>query len=412
MNDAITVTQFVEVVNFTLEAVDTVVVEGEVDEFKIIHNKWVTFSLKDEESTVRCFMTLWQYKTQIEDGMLVKATGKPRLRNQGFFSFVVDAVEPSGEGALKRAFDLLQKKLTAEGLFSSERKRALPRFPQHIALITSRDAAAYADFLKVLQGRIGGLTVSFIHTQVQGTDAVRQILLALETANTDLQNLDVIVLVRGGGSLEDLQAFNSEDVVRAVAASRTPTVVGIGHERDVTLAELAADVRASTPSNAAELLVRSRQEILSDISGMRMKMSGALKEQLVQQQHMVSSAMNVLRGRVVQTASQVREYVSSLKGVGQRLRQATHTHREQLVSFVHTATQRLRLTVGQRRDAIKQLQRVVYSFSPEHTLQRGYSITRLADGTVIRSNKGAVKGMELVTTLADGSITSTVKDKS
>ena len=217
------------------------------------------FTLKDKESNVRCFMTVWDLKAEIEDGMMVKVSGRPTLTQKWGFSFNLKSVQPAGEGALRRAFVLLQKKLTAEGVFSIERKRSLPRFPQHIALITSREAAAYSDFIKVLNARVGGLKISFIHTQVQGEKAPQQIIEALEAANTGLTDLDVIVLARGGGSLEDLQAFNDEMVVRAVAASRTPTIVGVGHERDVTLAELAADVRASTPSNAAELLVQSRE---------------------------------------------------------------------------------------------------------------------------------------------------------
>lgn len=218
MTTPLTVSQFVQTVNDGLESLGALTVEGEVDEFRIIHQKWVTFRIKDENASVGCFMTVWQYKTQIEDGMKVRAIGRPNLRDKGFFSFVLTSVQPAGEGALKRAFELLKQKLLEEGLFAAERKRSLPRFPQHVALITSRDAAAYGDFLKVLQARQGGLTVSFIHTQVQGEPAVPMVLEALSFANTELTDLDAIVMIRGGGSLEDLQAFNDEKVVRAVAA--------------------------------------------------------------------------------------------------------------------------------------------------------------------------------------------------
>ncbi len=383
----LTVSQLVEVINFTLEeTMGKIMVEGEVDEFKIIHDKWVTFSLKDESSSVNCFMTVWQYRAQIEDGMKVKAIGVPKLRNKGFFSFVLDSVTPSGEGALKRALQLLQQKLTTEGLFSSERKRTLPRFPQHVVLITSRDAAAYKDFLKVLTARIGGLTISFIHTQVQGEDAPRQIIDALSTANTQLQDVDVIVLVRGGGSLEDLMAFNDEGLVRAVAASRTPTIVGIGHERDITLAELAADVRASTPSNAAELLIPSRQEILGDIEHMALRLSNATTGALTKAQSQVTHAVSALKTRITSTSHEVLRRVDTLVGLGQRFH----------------------LAVTQQEKNVVTMERMLFSLSPVNTLKRGYSITKTAGGKLVRSKKGLTSGETLVSTVQDGEITSTV----
>ena len=365
MEAILSVTQFVTAVNVALGMLQQVVVEGEVDEFKIIQNKWVTFVLKDGESSVNCFMTVWQFRGQIENGMLVKAIGEPKIRNKGFFSFVVQNVMPSGEGSLKRAFELLKVKLEMEGIFALERKRTLPRFPQHIALLTSRDAAAYSDFLKVLEGRLGGLTISFIHTGVQGDDAPRQIVAALEMANTELPDLDVVVLVRGGGSLEDLAAFNDETVVRAVAASRTPTIVGIGHERDVSLAELAADMRASTPSNAAELVVQTRQELIADVSHKELLLRGAIQN-------------------VLATVEQ------NIQRAAQRLGDA------------------LKLEIERRADTVQQLQRVLVSLSPQATLKRGYSITRTTKGELVRQSKQVKAGTALKTTLHEGEVASIV----
>lgn len=361
MQVILTVSQLVEAVNMVLSELEDVTVEGEVAEYKVIHNKWVTFQLKDERATVGCFMPVWDLKTQLEDGMLIRAVGRPRLREKGFFSFVLTAVTPAGEGALKRAFELLKKKLEVEGLFAPERKRALPTFPRHVALITSRDAAAYSDFVKVLQGRIGGLTISFLHTQVQGEDAPRQLVTALTRANTELQQVDVIVMVRGGGSLEDLQAFNDEGVVRAVAASRTPTVVGVGHERDSTLAELAADLRASTPSNAAELLVRSRQEILARLERWQTTLRHRIEQQIMEARHRVQHGMAVLKARVASTLQRV-----------------------------------------------QQLVRMLHSLSPEETLKRGYSITRTSGGRVVKHARDVSTGDTIRTTLWKGEITSTV----
>lgn len=361
----LTVSQLVNVINTALEPLETVTVEGEVDEFKILQGKWVTFKLRDEGSSIGCFMPVWQYRTQVEDGMVVRVQGRPTLRAKGFFSFVLTTLQPAGEGALKRAFELLRAKLTEEGLFAAERKRVLPRFPEHIVLITSRDAAAYSDFIKVLRARQGGLRVSFLHTQVQGEPAVAQVLQALEFATTNLA-ADALVLVRGGGSLEDLQAFNDERVVRAIAASRIPTIVGIGHERDVSLAELAADVRASTPSNAAELLVVSRQELTATILQLMSQM----------QHRLITSITN---------------YKNSVATLRQSL----------LVHWRETLTTRQR--------AVRDMQRLLASLSPTATLKRGYSITRTANGTTIRSKKQVRSGHSLRTFVQDGEIGSVVQ---
>ncbi len=359
---ALTVSQFVEIINEALAAAAGLMVGGEVDEYKLIQGKWVTFRLKDEASSVGCFMPVWELHTVIEDGMLVRVTGVPKLREKGFFSFVLSAVQPAGEGSLKRAFELLRKKLEEEGLFAPERKRPLPKFPQHVALVTSRDAAAYSDFIKVLQGRIGGLQISFIHTQVQGEDAPRQLILALEQANTDLKDLDVIVMVRGGGSLDDLQAFNDEAVVRAVAASRAPTIIGIGHERDITLAELAADQRASTPSNAAELLVRSREELFLQLSSWQSFLSSRTRETLQEARRTIEHSVSVLKNQM----------------------RATITRVDQLV-------------------------RMLKSLSPEETLKRGYSITKTEDDRVLKEATPLKAGKRVRTRLWKGEFTAIVE---
>lgn len=405
---SLTVTELVEAINVSLATLEDVMVTGEVDEFKIIHNKWVTFQLKDQQSSIGCFMTVWQYKTQVEDGMLVHAQGKPTLRNKGFFSFVVSSLAPAGEGALKRAFELLRAKLAAEGLFAPERKRPLPRFPEHVALITSREAAAYTDFLKVLQARQGGLTISFLHTQVQGIDAPGQLLAALEYANTQLQNVDVIVMIRGGGSMEDLQAFNDEAVIRAVAASRTPTIVGIGHERDITLAELAADVRASTPSNAAELLVRSRAELRLALDHSRHRLTQSLREHIQQQRQVVARSMNILRARMTLPQQRVQQQLESLSALKQRLRHTITTHRATIERLHQGLQEEWHEKLLQHATTMRQLIRILNTLSPQKTLARGYTITRSAAGKIIKSARHIQVGQEITTQFTDGTIQATV----
>ena len=252
-------TEFVAYVNQTLEyAYSSVTMVGEVSEFKVNQSKWVFFNVKDEETSVPCFMTLWSLSQPIEDGMKVVVRGVPKITKWGKFSFTVSKVAPVGEGSLKKAFEMLKKKLADEGLFDVSKKRPLPEEITKIGVISSTQAAGYHDFVKIINSRWGGIKVLTAHTQVQGLDAPEQMIKALKYFNeqTDVQ---VIALIRGGGSKDDLACFNDEALVRAVAASKIPVICGIGHEVDESLCDLACDVRASTPSNVAELLTRDRK---------------------------------------------------------------------------------------------------------------------------------------------------------
>jgi exodeoxyribonuclease VII large subunit len=229
----LSVSDFVALLNQTLEtAYPYVTISGELANFRVSKNRWVYFDLKDE---------------------------------------------PVGEGAIKRAAELLQLKLQAEGLFDPSRKRALPYPPTRIGLVASKESAAYVDFIKVLGARWSGLDITLIDVQVQGEPAPAQIVAAIAQLNQLAEPPEVLVITRGGGSAEDMAAFSSEQVTRAVASSRIPTLVAIGHERDVCLAELAADQRASTPSNAAELLVPDRMQVLSDLSRLQRQLGNELR---------------------------------------------------------------------------------------------------------------------------------------
>jgi exodeoxyribonuclease VII large subunit len=257
------VSDFIAVVNQTFEyAYPNIEVEGEVSSFKVSQGKFIFFDIKDSGGSVGCFMTVWQLRTPIEDGMKVIVSAVPKLTQWGKFSLTVKSVRPSGEGALKKSFELLKVKLEAEGLFALDRKRQLPTSPQHIAVISSTQAAGYADFIKIINDRWGGLKVDVAHVQVQGTGAPDQIIRAINYFNQQESLPEVIVVIRGGGSADDLAAFNDELLVRAIVTSRIPTLVGVGHETDESLADLAADVRAATPSNAAQILVPDKNEII------------------------------------------------------------------------------------------------------------------------------------------------------
>lgn len=271
------VSEFVAYVNQTLEITYPYLeVEGELSNFRVSKNKWVYFDLKDETASLRCFATVYALPGPLEDGMVVRVAGSPRLHPLYNFSFNVQSIVPVGEGSLRRAADLLAAKLEKEGLFDPARKRLLPAVPRRIALITAGDSAAYADFIKITTARWGGLHIDHYDVQVQGEPAVPQILAALKSAGEQAHVPEVAVLIRGGGSADDLATFSDERVVRAVAASRVPTLVAIGHEIDVSLAELTADVRASTPSNAAEVLVPDKREELRHLENNRTRLDDAL----------------------------------------------------------------------------------------------------------------------------------------
>lgn len=284
-----TVSQFVGYLNETFKAIwdgATVAIEGEVSGFRISQGQWVNFDIKDDEALVSCFAVLAKLPIRLEDGMRVRLYGMPRVYPKyGKFSFSVDRVELIGEGALKKALAALRARLETEGLFDVGRKRELPRFPQRIALVASTESAAYGDFLRIVSERWGGLEIDAYHVLVQGEKAPANIVRALEMIREKGTAYDVVVMTRGGGSFEELMAFNDERVVRALYACPVPTLVGIGHERDLTLAEEVADVRGSTPTDCASRLVPDRRDVLYELASMHEGMVIALERRLESIRH-------------------------------------------------------------------------------------------------------------------------------
>jgi exodeoxyribonuclease VII large subunit len=330
----LTVSDFVAVTNQTLEyAYPLVEVEGEVASFKVNQGKYVFFDLKDSEGTISCFMSVWQLRVPIEDGMKVVIIGAPKLTAWGRFSVTVRSIRPSGEGALKKSFEILRAKLDKEGLFADSRKRSLPYMPEHIAVISSTQAAGYADFLKILGDRWAGVSIDVAHVQVQGARAAEQIVQAISYFNEQEQPPEALAIVRGGGSADDLSVFNDEPLVRAIAASRVPIITGIGHEIDESLADLAADVRAATPSNAAQLLVPDKQSIV------------------VQLQAQLTHALRRLEGAIDDEQRTTKE----------RLGQALRRMSEKTDRYATELTQ---------------LRRVLLQFDPHSVLARGYALLR------------------------------------
>jgi exodeoxyribonuclease VII large subunit len=383
------VSEFVQFLRGFLETnIGRVAIQGEVTGFRISNDRFVWLDVKDENSVLNCFMLKNELTTPLEDGMEVKILATPQLFvKSGKFHMRVHAIELVGQGALQKAFELLKKKLSEEGLFAEERKKAIPVFPETIGLITSADAAAYTDVLRILNNRWAGLTIKHFPAKVQGLGAPKTIVEAFSYFNTK-ESVDVIILTRGGGSLEDLQAFNSEAVARAVAGSAIPVVCGVGHERDESLAEYVADVRASTPSNAAERVVPDKRELHRRIQGF----AGALALKLFQEQQRQLHSVGSL---LLRAQSRVEERI---EGGAVRIN-----------ASIGRVISRIEGSLAFQTERVTSIKRVLRSCDPKAVLQRGYSIARKVNGKLIRSVKDVSVGESIQTRFADGDITSTVK---
>ena len=335
----------------------SVLIEGEISSFKVNQNKFVFFDLKDEESVLGCFMTVWQLRFPLEDGMKVIAQVKPKLTNWGKFSLTVEKITPKGEGSLKKSLEILKEKLTREGLFDENRKRRIPQDLQKVAVISSTQAAGYADFIKIINERWGGLKIIVAHTQVQGMAASDQIIRAIDFLNSQSELPDVIAIIRGGGSADDLAVFNDEKLVRAVANSRVPIITGIGHEIDQSLCDLAADFAASTPSSVAQILTPNKFD-----------------------------EMRFLRSKILRTNDLLLSKIAELKKVN---REKNQEIRNRILQNI----------LDQKRE-IQAKKRILESYNPQNILAKGYA---LISGEI-------ATGKEITIKTIDKTITAEVKN--
>jgi len=366
-------------------------IEGEISQYKISQGKWIFFDLKDERSVLNCFSTVFMLRAPLEDGMKVRVLGYPKIHEKsGRFSLTVQGVQMVGEGALKRAYELLKNRLEAEGIFNTERKRALPRLPKIIGVIASRESAAFGDFTRILNNRWGGLEIIIRHVLVQGEGAVADIISAFADFDACQENErpDAIALIRGGGSLEDLAAFNSEEVARAVYSSRIPVISGVGHERDVTLAELAADVRASTPSNAAEMLVPNRRDFFSELSFGLERMLENLNHNILHARHNTEQSLYLLSSRL----------------------EAPVTKAKSVLNMFANSFNKLMAVLSSQKTGLDFARRLLANCDPRNVLHKGYSITRNKKGRVIRRAKEVGTGEDIVIELSEGAINAIVKN--
>ncbi len=377
--EVLSVTELREFVNQTLAyAYPAVVVEGEVASFRVNQGKWIFFDLKDSDTTISCFMTKYQLNTVLEDGMLVRVSAVPNLTKWGKFSLTVKSVELAGAGEVKQAFEKMKAQFEAEGLFAEERKRALPTYPEKIGLITSTEAAAFNDFITIARDRWPLMEVIHTHVQVQGDPAVGDVVGALQYLNQQHSELEAIIIIRGGGSAEDLQVFNTEPVVRAIYASAIPTIVGIGHEDDVSLAELVADVRAATPTDAARRLTPDQVAVGQQLG------------------HAVERQTSALQ-RLAEACRQSIRRVTAVYGVVERLAQ------ERLRTAARAFDQAWQARWQSWQRHIAEGGRTLHASNPERILGRGYAIARVGDEVVMQANQ-LPAGAQFVLQLRQGNL--------
>jgi len=353
-------------INQTLEfAYPGLTIVGELSNFRVSKDKWLYFDLKDEGGLIKFFGTVYNLPGPLENGMILKVKGTPRLHPQYGFSITVQKIVPAGEGSLKRAQDLLHAKLAREGLLEQSRKRLLPYPPERVGLITSLGSAAHADFMKITASRWPLLVLQVCNVHVQGERAESEIIEAINVLNSQAMPPDVIVITRGGGSSEDLSAFNNEALVRTVAASRIPTLLAIGHETDFSLAELVADVRASTPSNAAEVLVPDKKDVLAELLTIRQTLVSRLRANLKYAQESLLDIRRGLTDKLLQTLERESEY-------------------------------------------LRQKSSLIKLYDPRRVLMRGYALVRSGVG-VVRTIVDIKKGDQISVELGDGEFDALVR---
>jgi len=391
------------------ERFPTVWVEGEISNYRLYGSGHAYFTLKDADSQLRCVLFRnrgRRIRFEPADGLHVMAFGSVEVYAQrGEYQLVVELLEPKGLGALQLAFEQLKARLQGEGLFDRARKRDLPRFPKKIGIVTSPSGAAIRDMLRVIGRRFGELHIVIAGCRVQGDGAAEEIAQAVRDLNA-LGDVDVIIVGRGGGSLEDLWAFNEEAVARAIVASKAPVISAVGHEVDFTIADFVADLRAPTPSAAAELVVREKQAVVDALAELRSRLEHAAARPLRDLDRRVDELTTRLRRGMHaewrHAAHRVELAAVALRSASPVARVANGRHRlERLDARMRSETRhalaqaqhRLRSTVG-RLD----------SLSPLAVLGRGYSLTRTPTGEIVRSARQVSVGDDVRVLLHQGTL--------
>jgi exodeoxyribonuclease VII large subunit len=407
-------------------------VEGEISNLRVPSSGHAYFTLKDEGAQVKAVLfrnRARRVRFEPQDGLSVLAFGGLEIYGpRGEYQLVVELLEPKGLGALQLAFEQLKAKLGAEGLFEAARKRPIPRFPRKIGVVTSPTGAAIRDILNIITRRFADLSILIYPARVQGEEAPGEIVQAIRELN-EIGGLDVIIVARGGGSLEDLWAFNEEAVARAVAASKIPIISAVGHETDWTITDFVADLRAPTPSGAAELVVQEKEAVVRQIGLLYTRLLRSVPQRVARWRGEVEA---LARRRVLtDPARPLRDWERRCDELGARLYSGLHGRHRHVVQRALAATNSLRsrsplATIAHASEIILQLKRrlrsgvahavasdrqrfqsavgQLESLSPLGVLRRGYSLTRLPTGLVVRSARQVGPGSPVHVLLHEGSL--------
>ena len=410
-------------------------VEGEISNLSRPASGHVYFTLKDSGAQVRCALfrqSAARVRQVLKDGLAVKVRGKVSLfEGRGDYQLILDTVEPAGEGALRLAFDALKDKLSAEGLFSTERKVPLPAHPRRIGIISSPTGAVIRDIISVFRRRAPQVQLTLIPTAVQGRDAIAQIVRALKLA--DSRGFDALILARGGGSLEDLWCFNEEAVARAIDACVTPIVSAVGHETDVSISDFVADVRAPTPSAAAELLAPDSSDLQRRVDNLKRRLVTRIQDRLMRERLRLEGISRRLR----HPGERLRQQAQRLDDLDMRLRRAFEQHtqkraarlvhlqarlaaqhpgrtlallRQRLDSLSQRLPRAIREILKTRRLQLQSHMQTLHVVSPLATLSRGYSILLDERGHAIHSAAQTHNGQRLKARLGEGELQVRVED--
>jgi exodeoxyribonuclease VII large subunit len=412
-------------------------VEGEISNFRAHDSGHLYFTLKDQNSQIRAVMFRSQARLlrfRPENGMQVVLRGRVTIyEDRGEMQISAEYLEPKGAGALLVAFEQLKAKLEAEGLFDPARKKPIPSLPRRIGIVTSPQAAALRDILNVVRRRHHSVSVLIFPAQVQGEAASSEVSAGIRYFNK-ARNVDVIIVARGGGSAEDLAAFNHEGLARVVAASSIPLISAVGHETDFTIIDFVADLRAPTPSAAAELVIRSRQEVEDLAEGLRQRLTRAMRYRLLMgRQALTEMAQHGRFARIRDVINRRQQKLDDLKNRMDRaerqilerqhrrleLAAAAVRHydvrrmlmgvRKELDSGVATLAATMRTVLLQRNGKLDQLTGQLEALSPLAILDRGYALVFDSGGTLLKDAGRVQAGDEISARLAKGSLVATVK---
>jgi len=394
-------------------------VEGEISNFKSSAAGHFYFTLKDERAQLSavCFRnTARLLRFRPENGKLFRARGRvTTYETRGEYQLLVEVLEPAGLGALQLAFEQLKEKLEKEGLFLQDRKRPIPLFPKKVGIVTSPKSAALRDFLAVLKRRHNAVNVLIFPAEVQGDGASIQIMDGIDYLNRR-SDVDVIVVTRGGGSMEDLWPFNEERVARAIVRSQKPVISAVGHEVDFTIADFVADLRAPTPSAAAEIVIRSKDELFQRVDQLRSRLEGTLKYRLSNLRHFLASKVGSRGFAVAET--RIRRLAQRVDDLTFRLDQAGRAgvlirlkaHRVEV--FDHRLAGAIHQVLKQAQQSFARIAHTLDALSPLAVLERGYAICQTSDGRVVRSSAEVEVDSAITVRLHEGTVYTKVVGKS